>query len=214
MKSGCSPSPPLFGLGFAGIIPAYILAIRELFPASEAYWRIPTFLLCSGTGMALGGSLAGVLYDHFGTYAPAFAAGVAANAVNLAIVGRWCFVSDTGRARCFLTAPPRSFNVAANAARSGGVAAVRASRKRNVSLFGTIAGDADAATVRCRLRHGLCRGGDRRRHLRSSSAQTAGAALPTALTLKPGTLVVASAYPDPPFDLDRERHRRVVSTSS
>ena len=35
----------------------------------------------------------------------------------------------------------------------------------------------------------------------SSSAQAAGSALPTALTLKPGTLVVASAYPDPPFDL-------------
>ncbi len=76
-----------FGLGFAGIIPAYILAIRELFPASEAYWRIPTFLLCSGTGMAAGGWLAGALYDHFGYYAPAFAAGVAANAVNLVIVG-------------------------------------------------------------------------------------------------------------------------------
>ena len=76
-----------FGLGFAGIIPAYILAIRELFPASQAYWRIPAFLLCSGTGMALGGSLAGVLYDGFGTYAVAFAAGVGANAVNLAIVG-------------------------------------------------------------------------------------------------------------------------------
>jgi MFS family permease len=76
-----------FGLGFAGIIPAYILAIRELFPASEAYWRIPTFLLCSGMGMAAGGWLAGALYDHFGYYAPAFAAGVAANAVNLLIVG-------------------------------------------------------------------------------------------------------------------------------
>jgi MFS family permease len=75
-----------FGLGFAGIIPAYILAIRELFPASEAYWRIPTFLLCSGSGMALGGWLAGALYDHFGTYAPAFGAGVAANAVNLVMV--------------------------------------------------------------------------------------------------------------------------------
>ncbi|HKA78797.1 MAG TPA: MFS transporter [Xanthobacteraceae bacterium] len=75
-----------FGLGFAGIIPAYVLAIRELFPASQAYWRIPTFLLCSGTGMAVGGSLAGVLYDSFGTYAVAFAAGVAANAVNLIIV--------------------------------------------------------------------------------------------------------------------------------
>jgi MFS family permease len=76
-----------FGLGFAGIIPAYILAIRELFPASEAYWRIPTFLLCSGVGMAAGGWLAGALYDYFGYYAPAFAAGVAANAVNLVIVG-------------------------------------------------------------------------------------------------------------------------------
>ncbi len=80
-----------FGLGFAGIIPAYILAIRELFPASEAYWRIPGFLLCSGTGMALGGWLAGLLYDHFGFYAPAFAAGVAANAVNLAIIGTLVF---------------------------------------------------------------------------------------------------------------------------
>jgi MFS family permease len=76
-----------FGLGFAGIIPAYILALRELFPASEAYWRIPTFLLCSGTGMALGVWLAGALYDHFGYYAPAFAAGVAANGVNIAIIG-------------------------------------------------------------------------------------------------------------------------------
>jgi len=76
-----------FGLGFAGIIPAYVLAIRELFPASEAYWRIPGLLLCSGSGMALGGWIAGALYDHFGTYAPAFAAGIVANAVNLAIVG-------------------------------------------------------------------------------------------------------------------------------
>jgi MFS family permease len=76
-----------FGLGFAGIIPAYVLAIRELFPAAQAYWRIPTFLLCSGAGMAIGGWLAGALYDHFGFYGPAFAAGVAANAVNLLIVG-------------------------------------------------------------------------------------------------------------------------------
>ena len=76
-----------FGLGFAGIIPAYILAIRELFPASEAYWRIPVFLLFSGSGMALGGWLAGALYDQFGTYAPAFAAGVGANVVNLVIIG-------------------------------------------------------------------------------------------------------------------------------
>jgi MFS family permease len=76
-----------FGLGFSGIIPAYILALRELFPASEASWRIPTFLLFSGFGMAAGGWLAGVLYDHFGTYAPAFAAGIGANLINLLLVG-------------------------------------------------------------------------------------------------------------------------------
>jgi len=75
-----------FGLGFSGIIPAYILALRELFPASEASWRIPTFLLFSGFGMAAGGWLAGVLYDHFGTYAPAFAAGIGANLINLLLI--------------------------------------------------------------------------------------------------------------------------------
>ena len=76
-----------FGLGFSGIIPAYVLAVRELFPASEASWRIPTFLLFSGGGMALGGWLAGLLYDHLGYYAPAFAVGIGANILNLLIVG-------------------------------------------------------------------------------------------------------------------------------
>jgi MFS family permease len=77
-----------FGLGFSGIVPAYVLAVRELFPASEASWRIPTFLLCSGGfGMAAGGWLAGLLYDHFGYYAPAFAAGVGSNILNLVLIG-------------------------------------------------------------------------------------------------------------------------------
>ena len=77
-----------FGLGFSGIIPAYVLAVRELFPASEASWRIPTLLLFSGGfGMAAGGWLAGLLYDHFGTYAPAFAFGVGTNLLNLVLIG-------------------------------------------------------------------------------------------------------------------------------
>jgi len=76
-----------FGLGFSGIIPAYVLAVRELFPASEASWRIPTLLLFSGFGMAAGGWIAGLLYDHFGYYTPAFAAGVGANLLNLLLVG-------------------------------------------------------------------------------------------------------------------------------
>jgi MFS family permease len=76
-----------FGLGFSGIIPAYVLAVRELFPAAEASWRIPTLLLFSGFGMAAGGWIAGLLYDHFGYYAPAFAAGVGANILNMLVVG-------------------------------------------------------------------------------------------------------------------------------
>ena len=76
-----------FGIGFSALIPAYALAIRDLFPAEEAHWRVPSVLLCTAFGMALGGWLAGYLYDLFGSYAPAFATGVAANILNFAIVG-------------------------------------------------------------------------------------------------------------------------------
>jgi len=76
-----------FGLGFCGIIPAYILAIRELFPASEASWRIPTLLLCSGSGMAAGGWLAGMIFDRAGFYQAAFAAGIAVNLLHLIVIG-------------------------------------------------------------------------------------------------------------------------------
>jgi predicted MFS family arabinose efflux permease len=75
-----------FGLGFSGIIPAYVLAARELFPPSEASWRIPTLLLFSGGGMGAGSWIAGLLYDHFGYYAPAFASGIGANVLNLLVV--------------------------------------------------------------------------------------------------------------------------------
>jgi MFS family permease len=76
----------LFGMGFSGLVPANVLASRELFPVGDAYWRMPMLLLCSGFGMALGGWLAGVLYDYFGFYAPAFAAGLGVNIINLAII--------------------------------------------------------------------------------------------------------------------------------
>jgi MFS family permease len=82
-----------FGLGFSGMIPAYVLAVRELFPPSDAAWRVPTLLLFSGSGMAAGGWLAGLLYDQFGFYEAAFLAGVMFNLANLLLVGalvvRW-----------------------------------------------------------------------------------------------------------------------------
>jgi MFS family permease len=77
----------LFGFGFSGLVPANVLTSRQLFPVEDAYWRMPTLLLCSGWGMAAGGWLAGILYDHFGFYAPAFAAGLAVNLLNFLIIG-------------------------------------------------------------------------------------------------------------------------------
>src|SRR5262249_47128322 len=76
-----------YGLGFSGIIPAYVMAIRELFPAREAAWRVPTVLFVSMGGMAFGSWFAGALYDHFGVYAPAFLTGIIFNIANLALVG-------------------------------------------------------------------------------------------------------------------------------
>jgi MFS family permease len=75
-----------FGIGFSGLIPANALAVRELFPASEASWRLPTLLLCSGTGMGTGVWLAGILYDAYGYYGPAFGAGVLLNSLNFLII--------------------------------------------------------------------------------------------------------------------------------
>jgi MFS family permease len=77
----------VYGAGFSGIIPAYVVAIRELFPPQEASWRVPSILFVSMGGMAFGSWFAGALYDHFGYYGPAFAVGVLFNLANLSLVG-------------------------------------------------------------------------------------------------------------------------------
>ncbi len=90
----------VYGLGFSGIIPAYVLAIREFFPPRDAAWRVPILLFFSGGGMAAGGWVAGMLYDHFGYYAPAFMTGIGFNLMNLVLVGTLVFRQhrDTGPA--------------------------------------------------------------------------------------------------------------------
>jgi MFS family permease len=75
-----------YGLGFGGIIPAYVLAVRELFPASEASWRVPGLLFLSLLGMGFGAWLAGAIYDRVGFYAAAWWAGIAFNLVQLALI--------------------------------------------------------------------------------------------------------------------------------
>jgi MFS family permease len=77
----------VYGLGFSGIIPSYSVAIRDLFPAAEASWRIPTMLFTAMSGMAVGSWLAGGIYDYFGSYGPAFATGVVFNLLNLVLLG-------------------------------------------------------------------------------------------------------------------------------
>ena len=76
----------VFGLAFGGLIPGYILAVREIFPPAEASWRIPLVLFPGALGMAAGGWLAGVLYDGYGFYAPAFVMGLVFNVLNLAVL--------------------------------------------------------------------------------------------------------------------------------
>jgi MFS family permease len=76
----------VYGLGFSGIIPAYVLTVRALFPAAEAHWRVPTLLFLSLSGMAAGAWLAGYIHDWLGFYAAAWWAGIGFNLVQFALI--------------------------------------------------------------------------------------------------------------------------------
>lgn len=86
-QAGLFSVAAIYGLGFSGIIPAYSVTVRDLFPSREASWRIPTLLFTSMAGMAFGSWFAGWLYDLFSNYMMAFAIGGAFNAVNLLLLG-------------------------------------------------------------------------------------------------------------------------------
>jgi MFS family permease len=75
----------IFGLVQGGIVPSYAVIIRELFPAQEAGLRVSLAISTTLAGMALGGWLAGVIYDWTGSYAAALVNGIAWNMVNMAI---------------------------------------------------------------------------------------------------------------------------------
>jgi MFS family permease len=77
----------LFGLSQGGIVPSYAMIIRRFFPVRDAGWRIATVLFATMIGMALGGWLAGLIFDATGSYTLAFVNAVAFNIANLAIAG-------------------------------------------------------------------------------------------------------------------------------
>ncbi|MEM7405526.1 MAG: MFS transporter [Pseudomonadota bacterium] len=76
----------LFGLGFSGIMPCYPLMIRQLFPVTQAGWRIAAQYMFAAGGMALGGWLGGWIFDAAGSYVYAFLAGAGFTGLNLIMV--------------------------------------------------------------------------------------------------------------------------------
>ena len=76
----------VFGLSQGGIVPSYTIIIRTYFPAHEAGRRVGWAMLFTFAGMALGGWMAGALYDLTGSYTASFINAVAFNVVNAAIV--------------------------------------------------------------------------------------------------------------------------------
>jgi MFS family permease len=76
----------MFGLFQGGIVPSYAIIVRETMPASEAATRVGIVIFASVFGMSFGGWISGVIFDATGSYAAAFANGVAWNGLNLGIV--------------------------------------------------------------------------------------------------------------------------------
>ncbi|WP_141934753.1 MFS transporter [Bradyrhizobium sp. UNPA324] len=75
----------VFGLAQGGIVPSYAVIVRELFPAQEAGFRVSLAISVTLAGMAMGGWMAGAIYDWTGSYASALVNGIAWNIVNMAI---------------------------------------------------------------------------------------------------------------------------------
>jgi len=76
----------MFGLFQGGIVPSYAIIVRETMPAREAATRVGTVIFASVFGMSLGGWVSGVIFDATGSYAAAFANGLAWNLLNMSIV--------------------------------------------------------------------------------------------------------------------------------
>jgi MFS family permease len=76
----------VFGLFQGGIVPMYAVIVREYFPAREASTRVGFVIMGTVLGMALGGWMAGEIFDLTGSYQAAFLNGIVWNALNFSIV--------------------------------------------------------------------------------------------------------------------------------
>jgi MFS family permease len=76
----------VFGVGLSGLLPSYVIVIRECYTVRESNWRVPTVMFAGFLGMAAGGWAPGWLFDQFASYGPAFNIGMAFNAANIAVL--------------------------------------------------------------------------------------------------------------------------------
>jgi MFS family permease len=86
----------LFGLFQGGIVPTYAIIVRQYFSSKEVGIRIGVVLMATLFGMALGGWMSGVIFDHTGSYRVAFLNGLIWNVVNAVIVV-WLLLQPTRR---------------------------------------------------------------------------------------------------------------------
>ena len=76
----------LFGIGYGGIGMCYAVIVRRYLPAAESGHRLGVVYLFGALGMAIGGWLAGYIFDLSGSYTPAFLIGFGANVMNMILV--------------------------------------------------------------------------------------------------------------------------------
>ena len=76
----------VFGVGLSGLLPSYVLVIRECYTVQESNWRVPTVMFAGFLGMATGGWAPGWLFDQFASYGPAFTIGMVFNLANIAVL--------------------------------------------------------------------------------------------------------------------------------
>ncbi|MSO66907.1 MAG: MFS transporter [Pseudolabrys sp.] len=76
----------LFGLFQGGLVPSYAIIVREYYSPKEAGTRLGLVLMATLLGMALGGWMSGVIFDHTGSYQAAFLNGIGWNLVNVTIM--------------------------------------------------------------------------------------------------------------------------------
>lgn len=76
----------VFGLSQGGIVPAYAMIVREYMAPEEAGRRVGLVMMATTFGMAIGGWMAGWIYDVTGSYTAAFVSGVGWNVLNLLVM--------------------------------------------------------------------------------------------------------------------------------